>query len=43
MWAWLYGLIVLEMTGVTTMNADEAIDEGFSFFQRLLEQGEKSA
>jgi len=40
MWAWLYGLIVLEMTGVTAQSEGFAMEEGFSFFRRLLEQGE---
>lgn len=40
MWAWLYGMIVLEMTGVIEQSQDYAFDEGFAVFQRLLEQGE---
>lgn len=40
MWAWLYGVIVLEMTGVTEQGHNSAFDDGFAVFQRLLEQGE---
>ncbi|MBL8018607.1 MAG: TetR/AcrR family transcriptional regulator [Leptospirales bacterium] len=39
MWAWIYGMIVLEMTGVTA-ESEAVVDEGFAFFRKLLEQGE---
>lgn len=39
MWAWLYGLIVLEMGGMLTLKQDrDFIDEGVGFFTIILKQ-----
>lgn len=40
MWAWLYGMIVLDMTGVSGLDAEAGIEEGYYFFRKLLKDGE---
>ncbi|MCB1158399.1 MAG: WHG domain-containing protein, partial [Leptospiraceae bacterium] len=42
MWAWIYGLLVLELTGLLqrrNKNSDP-VEEGVYFFLKLLKQGE---
>lgn len=43
MWAWMYGLIVLELTDMLARRKAEGdpVQEGFQFFRRLLLEGEK--
>lgn len=44
MWAWMYGLIVLEMTGMLRKRtlSDDPVGEGIAFFTVLLRQGSPS-
>ena len=43
MWAWIYGLIVLELTGMLNVHHRDSnpIGEGVEYFQKLLKQSEK--
>ncbi len=41
MWAWIYGLIVLDLTGILHLNQEknDPLEEGISLFNELLRQG----
>ena len=42
MWAWIYGLIVLELTGMLQRRKEDSdpVAEGMNYFARLLKEGE---